>query len=158
MVLRIRMFQCMLIFVIALPQIVIGQNAAGPVPITAKNLEGPYKAGAPIVLKLTISNTLEKEIEIIGPIAAEDFTYKCRAHITSAGSNVEISERPIKNRTRSYYPSAIAPKSSIERVFEITRVYDLFPGTYNVRLGCFYNDGVSPQESLSNQINFTITP
>ena len=148
----------MLIFVVALPQIVLGQHAVGPVPITVKNLEGPYKDGAPIVLKLTISNTLENEIEILGPVAAEDFTYKCRAHITSAGSNVEISERPGSNRTRSYYNSVIGSKASVEKVFEITRRYELAPGTYNVRLGCIYNDGVSPKESLSKQINFTITP
>jgi hypothetical protein len=158
MALRTRMFRCMLIFVVALPQIVLGQNAADPVPITVRNSAGPYKAGTPIVLKLTISNTLENEIEILGPVAAEDFTYKCRAHIMPAGSNVEISERPRTNRTRSSYNSVIGSKASVEKVFEITRRYELAPGTYNVHLGCFYNDGVSPKESLSNQINFTITP
>ena len=143
---------------VALPPTVLGQNMPNAVPITVKNVEGPYKVGTPIVLNLTISNTLEKEVSIIGPPTVDDVTYGCRAHITALGSDAEIEERERKNRTRSSYPYALASKASIERKFEITRRYELSPGTYNVRLSCFYNDGVSSHESISNSINFTITP
>jgi hypothetical protein len=148
----------MLLIAVAFPHIVMGQQTVSLVPITVNNVTGPYKTGTPIVLKVTISNTLDKDVSIIGPPTVDDVTYGCQAHITALGSNVEINERPRKNRTRSSYPYVLASKASIERVFEITRRYDLSPGTYNVRLSCFYNDGVSSRESMSNPISITITP
>jgi hypothetical protein len=147
----------MLFIVVTIPRMVIAQQSS-VVPVTVNNVTEPYKAGTPIVLNLTISNTLAKDVSIIGPPAVDDVTYGCRAHLTALGSNVEIDERPRKNRTRSSYPYVLASKASIQRVFEITRRYELSPGTYNVRLSCFYNDGVSSHESISNPINVTITP
>jgi hypothetical protein len=133
-----------------------GQKPAVLVPVRVAEPKSSFVAGSPIVLTVTISNTLDKQIDILGAPSADDLTYACRAHITALGSQVEVDERLRKNRTRSSFPFILDSKASMSRVFKISRRYDLIPGIYMVRLGCFYNDGTTPQESISNPIRITI--
>jgi hypothetical protein len=130
----------------------------------------PLKAGADLRLRVTITNTSDREIGFIrspGQIPEEGFRYEVEVHDAQGQSAPpsayvqDLKKSPTITEEVSRYAAWLKPGESFVDDLEITKFYDLHrPGKYTISV----SREIPPRQNLgegkvrSNSITVTVVP